>query len=77
MAANYNRPKPIDPIWYRRSCTLRIWCACGRSIKVSVGEFAAARAIPPDTQLYKLIARLRCSGCGGRPTADVVRGPNG
>ena len=75
MAANYNRPKPIDPIWYRRSCTLRITCGCGRHVSVQLGEFARANAVPASTQVYKLIARLRCQKCGRRPYADVVRDP--
>lgn len=77
MAANYNRPKPIDPIWYRRNCSLRIWCGCGRRIVTPLGRFAAERSIAADTQIYKLILRLRCSACGRRPSADVVRGPGG
>lgn len=75
MAANYNRPKPIDPIWYRRSCVLRITCPCGRHEKIQLGEFARTRGIPEKTLLYEMIARLRCRQCRRRPYADVVRGP--
>lgn len=74
MAANYNRPKPIDPIWYRRNYLLRIACGCGRRVEVTLGAFAAERSIPANMQIYRLIARLRCRQCGRRPTADVVRG---
>lgn len=77
MAANYNRPKPIDPIWYRRNCYLRIQCGCGRRLSVPLGEFAAAKSIPDDTQVYKLILRLRCRKCGRRPFADVGRARSG
>jgi|AutmiccBRH37_all_1029493.scaffolds.fasta_scaffold08733_2 hypothetical protein len=76
MAANYIRPKPVDPIWYRRSCILRIRCACGRARSVQLGEFARENAISADTQIYKLILRLRCR-CGLRPSADVTRSPYG
>ncbi|RBD68940.1 hypothetical protein BRM19_22145 [Xanthomonas oryzae pv. oryzae] len=34
MATNYNRPKPVDPIWYRRNCYLRMACNCGRRVVV-------------------------------------------
>jgi hypothetical protein len=44
MAANYNRPKPIDPIWYRQGCYLRIQCACGRRVVAPLGDFARSRA---------------------------------
>jgi len=73
MAANYNRPKPIDPVWYRRGCFLNIICACGRRGSVELGTFARSRGVSPDTQLYRLIARLRCRQCGARPSADVTR----
>ncbi|AMK20720.1 hypothetical protein K663_21818 (plasmid) [Sphingobium sp. MI1205] len=73
MAANYNRPKPVDPIWYRQSCYLRIHCACGRHVAVPLGEFARSRRISFDTRIYELIARLRCSQCRRKPHADVTR----
>ena len=63
MAANYNRPKPIDPIWYRQGCYLRIYCACGRRVVAPLGDFARSRRISFDTRIYELIARLRCSQC--------------
>src|SRR3546814_8588812 len=28
----FRSPKPIDPIWYRQGCYLRIYCACGRRV---------------------------------------------
>ena len=65
MAANYNRPKPIDPIWYRQGCYLRIYCACGR------------RVVSFDPRIYELIARLRCSQCRRKPYADVSRNRSG
>lgn len=74
MAANYHRPKPIDPIWYRRNYLLRISCVCGRRLETPLGAFAAERSISADTQIYRLIERLRCRECQRRPFADVVRG---
>src|SRR3546814_16984481 len=71
MAANYNRPKPIDPIWYRQGCYLRIQCACGRRVVAPLGDFARSRRISFDTRIYELIARLRC-----RPRSEARRGGN-
>jgi len=73
MAANYNRPKPIDPIWYRHGCYLRIHCACGRQLSEPLGAFARARGVSFNTQAHELIARLRCTNCGRRPWAEVTR----
>ncbi|GBH32980.1 MULTISPECIES: hypothetical protein [Sphingobium] len=77
MAANYNRPKPIDPIWYRQGCYLRIHCACGRRVVAPLGDFARSRRISFDTRIYELIARLRCSQCRRKPYADVSRNRSG
>ncbi|TQT36995.1 hypothetical protein EIJ21_14015 [Xanthomonas perforans] len=76
-AANYNKPKPIDPIWYRQGCFIRIRCACGRDHVQQLGDFAKARGVSPNMQLYELIARLRCSACGSKPSAEVTRHRNG
>ena len=73
MAANYNRPKPIDPIWYRAGCFLRISCGCGRRVSVELGAFADESGVSRDLTVYRLIARLRCRECGGRPYAEVSR----
>ncbi|WP_234893363.1 hypothetical protein [Sphingobium yanoikuyae] len=73
MAANYNRPKPIDPIWYRKDCYLRIQCDCGRRVVAPLGEFVRSRRVHFDTRIYELIARLRCSQCRRKPYADVSR----
>ena len=75
-AANYNRPKPIDPLWYRQGCYINIQCGCGRRVSELLGPFAQARAVPIQLCIYELIARLRCP-CGRRPTADVTRYKNG
>ena len=73
MAANYNRPKPIDPIWYRQGCYLRIHCACGRRVVAPLGDFARSRRISFDTRIYELIARLRCSQCRRKPVPAPSR----
>ena len=73
MAANYNRPKPIDPIWYRQGC----YCACGRRVVAPLGDFARSRRISFDTRIYELIARLRSSQCRRKPYADVSRNRSG
>ena len=73
MAANYNRPKPIDPIWYRTECYISIRCACGRQRCERVGAFAAEAGVSFNIALYELIRRLRCTKCNGRPFAEVTR----
>lgn len=75
MAANYNRPKPIDPIWHREAYYLRIRCTCGRRMSERLGVFALRHKIPQGTQLYQLIDRLRCRMCDARPLADVGERP--
>lgn len=72
MAANYHRPKPVDPIWYRQSCYLNVLCACGHSLCEEVGPFAKARRVSFDMNLYRLIDRLRCSKCGREPLSATV-----
>ncbi|RJF90240.1 hypothetical protein D3876_08125 [Sphingomonas cavernae] len=37
------------------------------------GEFARESGIPRTTSIYRLIRRLSCTACGGRPVADVTR----
>ena len=76
MAANYNRPKPIDPIAYRRGCYLNIKCKCGHAVSVQLGKFARDNRISDKTQIYQLIKRLKCKRCGARPSyADATRFP--
>jgi hypothetical protein len=77
MAANYGRPRPVDPLWYRFGWYLRIRCQCGHSLTQDLRTFAAERALPCTTRLYELHARLQCSQCQGRPELDVSSGMNG
>src|SRR3546814_18356263 len=72
MAANYNRPKPIDHIAYRRGCYLNIRCKCGHAVSVQLGKFAQDNGIPERTQAYQLIKRLRCSRCSCRPSSAEI-----
>lgn len=72
MAANYGRPKPIDPIWYRHGAMLRIRCACGRYEEHRVGACAERHRLSRDIRLDDLIRRLRCAQCDARPSAEVV-----
>lgn len=55
MAANYGRPKPVDPFWYR----FGFW--------QELQDFAAQRQLPATIELYQVMKRLHCSGCGERP----------
>lgn len=73
MAANFNRPKPIDPIWYRTECYISIRCGCGRRRSERVGAFAAEAGVSFNVSLYELIKRLRCPSCNRRPYAEVTR----
>jgi hypothetical protein len=69
MAANYGRPKPGDPLWYREGVQLELICAnpeCGRWVKRTVGEIAAKSRLPRDMRLEDLLRRLRCD-CGRKP----------
>ncbi len=73
MGANYNKPKPVDPIWYRKGCYIRIHCGCGRQLVEPLERFAAERGVSVNTLLYELIGRLQCQVCGCRPHATVSR----
>ena len=71
-AANYNRPKPIDPIWYRLECDLSVQCACGHGFRETVGAFVRRHRLNQAMKLHQLIDRLRCTRCGGRPYGEVT-----
>lgn len=77
MAANYDRPKPIDPVWYRRTCYIRLSCACGRTLVEQLGDFARARHISDRVRIYQILDRMKCSACGQKPTGLVSRDPHG
>lgn len=73
MAANYGRPKPIDPLWYRRGYSIRASCECGRIGLLPIAGLLET-GYPPTTYLYEIVGRLRCQECGGEPrSVDVVR----
>jgi hypothetical protein len=73
MAANYGRPKPVDPLWYRFGWHLHVCCLCGHAARVELQDFAAWHALPASLRLYQLMERLRCSACGQRPiVAELV-----
>lgn len=74
MAANYNKPKPFDPVWYRTNCFIRAHCRrCGHTLVTRVGDLASSNKISPETELQSLADRLRCSRCGSRPQVTVSR----
>lgn len=77
MAANYGRPKPVDPLSWLRGCYLRVSCGCGHSVVREVSGFAGALGLPGDMMAYQLIDRLRCSQCGARPIMAKVAGRRG
>ena len=72
--ADYSRPKPIDPLWFRMDAKLRIRCKCQRRLIIPLAQLARLHQLPDDLALYQLIGRLRCTECGQRPLfADVSR----
>lgn len=71
-AVNYRQPKPVDPIFYRRTCYIRVRCACGRAETEVLGEFARKRGVPGHVRIYEMLTRLRCRRCGRTPTAEVT-----
>ena len=75
-AANYNRPKPIDPLWYRADCWLILRChGCRRQIRERVQDFQVKHLLPGDMRFSDLARRLKCDVCGRRePEMDVVKG---
>ena len=66
MAANYNRPKPVDPISYRAGWTLVVSCRCGHRHSERLGAFAAARNLPMTLRLGEMVERLKCSRCNAK-----------
>ncbi len=73
MAANYGRPKPVDPLWYRFGWRLQARCLCGHAASEELQAFAPKRGLPVSTRLYQVMDRLRCSACGQRPiVAELV-----
>lgn len=65
MAANYNRTKPVDPLWYRRDRSIRVYCTCGHFVRINIADLIA-RGIDENTHLYQVHRRLTCSKCGKR-----------
>jgi DNA-directed RNA polymerase subunit RPC12/RpoP len=74
-AANYNRPKPVDPLWYRADCWLVIRCEnCNHAIKERVRDFQTRHLLPGDMRFFRLADLLKCARCGRkRPKIEVTR----
>lgn len=73
MAANYGRPKPVDPVWYRMTRILSVRCGCGHGREVLIGDLVQRHRLPRDMRLYEVIGRMRCEKCGARgPSAEVI-----
>jgi hypothetical protein len=74
-AANYNRPKPVDPLWYRADCWLIVWCPkCLHQIKERVRDFQTRHLLPGDMRFSHLAQLLKCESCGHKPPVmDVAR----
>ena len=71
MAANYGKPKPVDPLWYRADRILEIHCGCGHMVDMRLADLLEERPWLRDAKLYEVIGRLKCRNCGGRPSAEV------
>ena len=74
-AANYNRPKPVDPLWYRLECWLHVRCpGCHHAIKERVRDFQARHLLPGDMRFHALPGLLVCGRCGCKqPEIEVTR----
>jgi hypothetical protein len=74
-AANYNRPKPADPLWYRPDCWLVLHCRhCGHALRERVRDFQTRHLLPGDMRFHELRHRLKCSRCDRKELSmDVVR----
>lgn len=70
---DYTSPKPVDPIWYQPNAYLKIECGCGRRETFKLAVFAEYHCVDQRTKLHRMIARLRCKVCHGRPFAEVTR----
>lgn len=74
--ADYRRPQPADPLWYRRGWFLRIDCDCGHKVILPLDDVARVYRLPDKTLVYDVIQRLRCSKCGSRTAeADIAPRP--
>jgi hypothetical protein len=67
---NIDGPSPRTRCGIAEGVPLRVWCECGRSAVIPIADLLR-RGVPPDTRLYEVIDRLRCLGCGGRPSTEV------
>lgn len=71
MAADMNKPKPADPVFYRPHTRLAITCECGHRAVIEVGFVARLHRLPPKTRVRELLDRLRCSECRKRGAHHV------
>lgn len=72
MAANYGRPKPVDPLYWLHGRYLRVACACGHRFSQEVSDFAKAHTLPGAMLAHEMIAKLRCSRCGEKPAMAEI-----
>ncbi|MBF5091262.1 hypothetical protein F1640_14835 [Novosphingobium sp. NBM11] len=74
--ADYGRPQPADPLWYRRGWFYRIQCDCGRKVILSMDDLSRFHRLPGKTLVYDVIRRMRCRECGQRPEyVDIAPRP--
>lgn len=50
-------PKPVDPLWYRKSMFLRVLCSCGHQNSIPIMDLIRQQRLDPDMRLYQLIPR--------------------
>jgi hypothetical protein len=73
-AANYGRPKPVDPLHWVWGAYIRARCACGNSLCEPVGVFARRQGLDDRLQCQVVLSRLRCRLCGAKPIhCDVAK----
>lgn len=67
------RPKPTDPIAWRRDEWLHLSCPCGHRAALHIGALALQYELSMEVRLYRVVGRMRCRRCGGRATGIEVR----
>ena len=67
-------PPPLDTLAALSGHWITTSCACGRTVHLPVKLLA--REHGPETRVAAVVARLRCTKCGARPTgAELVESP--
>jgi len=74
-AARMGQPCPGDRIWYRQDWVLHVRCACGHGAHRPVWRWAADGRMDSRRPIWELVARMRCSRCGGKASSTQLTEP--